>query len=231
MDYKADWSFFGLSNDRIEILSDCPPYSELIRRIVDQVKPEEIKFIIDEGYLQPVTGALRPLFYIQVGVELADLFFSGVCGYRAQYYLSAANGVVANRYTIQQIERKLLEAARIADWRTPDPNRTGTTLHMEEAQIFASLRFTSAKIWGDETEGEMSLRTRSLDVTPQIAAMRWARAIEIENKQEKSKAIRGVKAPCLSILKFHGAFIKNGDERIPFGKETRSEDIYRYGWT
>ena len=80
MDYKEDWSFFGLSSDRIKLLSDCPLYSELIRRIVEHVKPEDIKFIIDEGYLQPVTGALRPLFYIKVGVELADLFFSGVCG-------------------------------------------------------------------------------------------------------------------------------------------------------
>ena len=173
MDFKADWSFLGLSSDRIKALSNCPPYNEIIRRIDEQVKPAEIKFVIDEGWAQPVTGALRPLFYVKVGAELADLFFNGVCGYRAQYYLSAANGVVANRYAIQQIEAKLLEAARIADWRTPDPNRRpSAALHMEEAQIFASLRFTSAKIWGDETEGEMSDLTKGqMDETPQIIAI------------------------------------------------------------
>jgi hypothetical protein len=231
MNYKADWSFSGLSNKRTKMLSRCPAYSEIISRIVKQVRLEEIDFKIDRGYLHPMTGVLRPLFYITIEAELADLFFNGVCGYRAQYYRSAENGVFANRYAIQQIEPKLLEAARIAGWHAPDRDHPGSALHMEEAQIRASFRLASAKIWGDETEGEMSSVMRSVDPTPQIIAMRWVKATRIENEARKSKAIMGVKAPCLSILKYHGAFIKDGEERIPCGKERRSEDIHFYGWS
>jgi hypothetical protein len=230
MDYKAEWSFQELSSDRIKMLSGCPPYSEIIRMITERI--DTITFCFDEGRYEPVTGALRPLFYIKVGQELVDLFYNGVRGYRAQYYLSPENGEDANRYAIQQIEPKLLETARNANWCAPDPNCSDNLLHMDEAEIFASLRFPSAKIWGDETEGELSDVTKGLmDKTPpQIIAARWVAATE--NLETQSKAAKGVKAPCLSILKFHGAFIiKNGKERIPCGKKMRSEDIHRYGWS
>jgi hypothetical protein len=155
---------------------------------------------------------------------LADLFYNGVCGYRAQYYLSPENGEDANRYAIQQIEPKLLEAARIVGWCKPNPNCSGNILHIDQAQIFASLHFTSAKIWGDETESEMSYVTKTADETSQIIAKRWVETVK--------KEARGVKAPRFSILKFHGAFINNrGEERIPLGKESRSQNLYLYGWS
>ena len=75
MDFKADWSFLGLSSDRIKALSNCPPYNEIIRRIDEQVKPAEIKFVIDEGWAQPVTGALRPPFLRQGWGRVGGLIF------------------------------------------------------------------------------------------------------------------------------------------------------------
>jgi hypothetical protein len=169
----------------------------------------------------PGDRSIKATFYVKVGEKLADLFFNGVCGYRAQYYLSAANGVDANRYAIQPIEPELLKAARIAGWCMPDPNCPDAALRMEQEQIRVSLRFTSAKIWSDEAEGEVSRVTKSADRTAQIIATQWVEAAKTEDK-----AARGIKAPRLSTLKFHGAFIKNDEERIACGKENRSDDIY-----
>jgi hypothetical protein len=228
MDRKAEWSFQALCHARSMALADCPTYRELIRRIAEQVDPEKIKFKIDEGWLEPVGGALRPLFYLKVGEDLGDLFFNGVRGYRGQYYLSVANGIAANRYAFQQLETKLLEAARTAGWRMPDPNNAGAELVMGKAHILESLRAPSAKIWPDETEGELSLVTTSRsDETAQIVAPRWIAAA----KEGKQKARKGIKAPAVETLKFHGGFIKNGKERIAGDKRQRSEDIYRYGWS
>lgn len=95
---------------------------------------------------------------------------------------------------------------------------------MDKAEIFASLCFTSAKIWGDETEGEMSYVTTTADEKPQIFATRW-----ITNIREEA---RGVKAPRFSTLKFHGGFINSkGEERVAPGKESRSHNIYLHGWS
>ena len=222
MDFTADWSYERLEPHRCERLRDSPSYRDLVRQIVGQVDPTSVSFCLDEGRLEPVTGALRPIFYADVDGDLVDWFFNGVSSYRAQYYLSSENGLAANRLALEELEEELIEAARRADFKTPDPNDPERELSMPETLMRQSLHLRSAKIWGDETQGELSRITAERQSTvAQIIAPRWV--AEAENGIEKAR--KGIKAPRLNTLKFHGAFLKDGEERVLADKLTRS------GWT
>lgn len=228
MDYTSEWSYVGLPPQRSDHLRGCPPYCELIRQIAEKIGNVDIRLCLDEGRYLPVNGALRPLFYADVGLRLADWFFNGVSGYRAQYYASPAKGLKANRYAFGQFEGHLLLAARKADFRARDPNDSTRTLVMPEPDLLASLRLASAKIWGDETEWELqTVTTQKQDATAQIVAHRW-----VENAEAGADmAKKGIKAPLFRTLKFHGAFLKDGVEQVPLGKMSRSNDIFFLGFS
>jgi hypothetical protein len=228
MDYTADWSYAGLAPERSDHLRNCPPYCELIRQLADKVGKANIEFHLDEGRYAPVDAALRPIFYVEVGEDVADRFFNGVSGYRAQYYASPGNGLDANRYAFRKLERHLLLAAQKANFRIQAPNESTRELLIPEMDLLLSLRLASAKIWGDETEDELHIiTTQRQDVTAQVIAPRW-----IDNaKYGSEKARKGIKAPRFKTLKIHGAFLKGTVEQVPLEKLTRSEDIHFWGFS
>ena len=222
MDYRASWSYTNFPAARQKHLGvDCPSYCEIIRQLEEVMKGTEIKFEIDVGYMIPVDGAKRPLFFVE-GLEagLVDWFFNGVSGYRAQYYKSPENGLKANTYAFAKLESILFKAASRASFSYKHPDHGPLTI--DEQTFLTYLRLPSAKIWGEETEG-----LNQMFSGPGIDAPRW-----IENtKNGHGKAMKGTKAPQFTILKLHGAFLKNGLEVIPPDKTARSEDIYFFGFS
>jgi hypothetical protein len=227
MDYRAGWSYANFPSDRQKHLgADCPSYCEIIRRLANAMKNAKIKFEIDPGYTTPVADARRPLFYVDLDAELVDWFFNGVSGYRTQYYKSPENGLQANAYGFAKLEQILFNAADRAGFSFQHPDQG--LLTVEEEACLVSLRLPSAKIWGDETSGELhKLLDPDADCGPDIDAARW-----LENARAgHDKAKKGIKAPRFTTLKFHGAFMKNGREVIPLNKMARSADIYFWGFS
>ena len=227
MDYRASWTYANFPSDRQQHLTtDCPSYCEIIRQVSEAMKDGQIRFVIDPGRLIPVDDATRPLLYVDLDEGLVDWFFNGVGGYRAQYYKSPGNGLRANAYAFAKLEPILFAAADGADFSYQHPDKGELTL--SESEFLDSLRLPSAKIWGDETSGELKdLFDPDVDSGPNIDAHRW-----LENaKAGHDKAKKGTKAPRFSTLKFHGAFLKNGQEVIPLNKMARSEDIYFCGFS
>ncbi len=225
MKYRANWKYQNIPESRIDHLKRCPPYFKIINSLSAFMESAEIEFQIDCGYTSPVNGAIRPLFYVkELAPGLGDWFFNGLSGYRAQYYLSPANGLQANRYAFKKLEKSLVCAAERAGFCFNHPDRS--LLRMDKSLIIKSLRFPSAKIWGDEHEGELQLLANSNpDDSPQIIASRW-----IKKTSEKNPN-KGIKAPQINTLKFHGAFIKNGVEVIPKDKVNRSEELHNFGFS
>lgn len=99
---------------------------------------------------------------------------------------------------------------------------------MPEMDLLVSLRLATAKIWGDETEGELQvITTQKQDCIPQAIAPRW-----IDNaKYGSEKARKGIKTPSLKTIKFHGAFLKDAVEQVPLEKMNRSDDIHFWGFS
>ena len=226
MDYKADWSYQWLGEERIENLRRCPSYNELVETLVEKIDPKSVKFQIDLGYLFPIDGALRPLFLVAIDSGLADWFFNGLCGYRSQYFHSPDTGLKANSFLFAKVERILLQISEENNFQFEHKNYG--LLRMEYDTLLTSLRLTSAKLWGDEHEGELQkLVRKDQEFEPQILAQRWVD----HAKAGVQKALKGIRAPRIRTIKFHGAFLKFGEERIPPGKEHRSEDIHFYGFS
>jgi hypothetical protein len=225
--FRASWSYAAFPSERQRHLgAGCPPYSEIILQLGEAMKYADIVFQIDKGFFIPVDDALRPLFYVDVDADLVDWFFNGANGYRAQYYKDPENGLQANAYALAELQHLLLEAAHRADFSYQHPDHGLLTL--TEANFLTSLRLRSAKIWGDETTGELQkVVNLEVEAWPDIDAHRWLENAERGN----AKAKKGVKAPRFTTLKFHGAFLKNGREVIPPDKLTRSADIYSFGFS
>jgi hypothetical protein len=227
IEYRANWSYPGFPTDRQKHLgTDCPPYHEIVSQLGEAMKYADIVFQIDKGFIIQVDDALRPLLYVDIDMNVVDWFFSGSAGYRAQYYRNAENGLQANGYAFSKLERLLLGAARTANFSYQHPDHG--LLQLTEADFLASLRLPSAKIWGDETTGELQkVVNLEVETWPDIDAHRW-----LENaKRGDDKAKKGAKARRFTSLKFHGAFLKNGKEVIPLFKLKRSEDIYCCGFS
>ncbi|MCI0629014.1 MAG: hypothetical protein L0387_46430 [Acidobacteria bacterium] len=227
MDYRANWTYASFPSERREHLtSDCPSNCEIIRQIGEAMKDANIRFAIDPGHFIPVDDALRPLFYVDLDEDLVDWFFNGVGGYRAQYYKSPENGLRANAYAFAKLKPILFAAANRENFTHQHPRKG--QLSMSETEFLDSLRLPSAKIWGDESRGELrGLFDPDKDSGPDIDALRW-----LENASAgHDKARKCTKAPRFSTLKFHGAFLKDGGEVIPLDKMARSEDIYLCGFS
>jgi hypothetical protein len=225
--FRASWSYAAFPSVRQRHLgADCPPYSEIILQLGEAMQHADIVFQIDKGFLIPVDDALRPLLYVDVDMDLVDWLFNGASGYRAQYYKSPENGLQANAYAFAKLEHLLLVAAHRADFSYQHPDHGLLTL--AEADFLTSLRLPSAKIWGDETTGELqNVINLNVESWPDIYAHRWLENAERGN----DKAKKGAKAPRFTTLKFHGAFLKNGQEVILPDKLTRSADIYSFGFS
>jgi hypothetical protein len=226
MDYRAAWTYARLSQDRIDLLNSSPFFRKIVERLVDEVDVGKSEFTIDRGRTFPVDGALRPVWFVSFDPSLVDWFFNGPCGYRAQYYSSPENGLNANSFLLRETEQKLVQIAKRSDFEYMDPDHG--RLHMDRDTLQTSLRQGSAKVWGDESKGELNdVISGGQNSEPQILAERWM----VNADANAQKALWGIQAPIIETLKFHGAFLKNGIEIVPPNKIHRSEDIYYFGFS
>ena len=170
------------------------------------------------------TDFRRPVYTLQIGRPLFDLFFNSPFGYRAAYFRSPGAGLDANGQFLTAI------AERLAN----DPLNSGTTLTTKF--ILESLRTPSAKAWlaehGKEVElkcagckGEWSAGTCGPPELAEICNGRW-------DSTPGQNAEWGRKAPYLTKLRVMGAFLNSQlCEYVPNDKRFRAYDLHRFGWS
>lgn len=224
------WEFRPDSGaERIALLSSSERFENLSARISDALSVERIRFSIFAGYLHPVTDCLRPEFHFPVDLDLGTVFYSGINGYRAQFYRSPADGDAANRLIIGLMRDLLVEAARRADFKC---ETDGVTHRMTQSQIERSLSLPSAKIWPAEDQ-ELNPEFHQIMTTDpplqiDISAERWLEFARMDIKN----AMRGIRAPEIRALDIKGAFIDGqGNERIPENKVLRAYELHVLGST
>lgn len=228
----AHWTYeLHLGEKRIARLSGARSFEAIASLIKDGIEPAKITFTIDEGYVEPVTGCLRPVFAFPVDREAGDAFYNGALGYRAEYYRSSEDGERANRFLIDLLLDELLMAAH--NHRYECQGERGRTLRMHRSTVEESLRLPSAKVWPAEdkdrnpqfhgivTNGEPPLAI-------EIRASRWLHFAEMGI----TRARKGLRAPEIAYLEIKGGFETTaGEERIPESKILRSCEIHMLGFT
>ena len=93
---------------RLRALQQVVSFSEIAARIAGEMT--NIEFRPKEGDKE-AKGKKRAEIFFDVGAETLDVFFNGAQGYRAQYYLDTQRGLECNRYLIDLLKGKLIEAA------------------------------------------------------------------------------------------------------------------------
>lgn len=215
------WSF-ALSVDddvRVPLLSANLTLAELTNKIVNGLR-------VLCCHRSDIAGTdfRRPVYTLDIGRPLFDLFFNSSFGYRAAYFLSPSAGLDANVYFLASISERLIT----------DPQSTKASLSPEF--IRESLRTSSAKAWlaehGKEVDrkcpnckGEWSMGTCGPPALAEIRNGRW-------EGTSGQNAEWGRKAPYLTKLRVMGAFLNDRyDELVPHDKRFRAYDIHRSGWS
>lgn len=170
------------------------------------------------------TGFQRPVYTLNIGRPLFDLFFNSSSGYRAAYFRSPGAGLDANVHFLTTIMDRLVT----------DPQSATSALAANF--IRESLRTPSAKAWlaehGKEVDlkcphciGEWSAGTCRAPELAEICNGRWEAA-------SGQNAEWGRKAPYLTKLRVMGAFLNDRHhELVPHDKRFRAYDIHRFGWS
>jgi len=136
------------------------------------------------------------------GAGLLDQFFNAVYGYRAQYYLSAEQGNLANRFAIDLLEPVLFSA------------QSGSR-NLPTRMVAHSLSLPSAKIW---IPNDLLMNP---DLPRDIDAPLW---------QGGDYASIALQAPIPYRLEVFGAWLDRfGQEYVVERKRFRSEALHESG--
>jgi hypothetical protein len=215
------WSY-ALSVDeavRVPMISAHLTFEELTSKIVDG-----LRVLCCHRSEIAGTDFRRPVYTLDVGRPLFDLFFNSSFGYRAAYFQSPGAGLDANVHFLTAISERLVT----------DPCSVTAVLYPEF--IRESLRTTSAKAWlaehGKEVDrkcptckGEWSMGTCGSPELTEIRNGRWESA-------SGQNAEWGRKAPYLTKLRVMGAFLNDRyHELVPHDKRFRAYDIHQFGWS
>jgi hypothetical protein len=204
---------------RLPKLSAGLPFAELASKIVN-----ELRVLCCHPNQFGDTGFRRPVYTLDIGPSLFDLFFNSSSGYRGAYFCSPGVGLEANVQLLTAISDRLIT----------DPQSATTALPAEF--IRESLRTPSAKAWlaehGNEPDrncphckGEWSSGTCGPPELAEIRNGRWETA-------SGQNAEWGRKAPYLTKLRVMGAFLNDRcHELVPHDKRFRAYDIHRFGWS
>lgn len=160
-----EWQFREdkVGSKRLSLLLQSLPYSAIAQRIANQIK--NIGFRPAKGDKE-AKDKKRAEFYFSVDSETLDLFFNGSQGYRAQYYLDPERGIESNRFVIDLLKGKLIEAA----------NRSHQTILSLE-QVEKSLECKSAKIWINENHSTLDQTSHDADEIVALKTLRWVEAL------------------------------------------------------
>jgi hypothetical protein len=202
---------------RVPALSTDLTFEELTSKIVNG-----LRVLCSHRSELAGSGFWRPVYTLNIGRSLFDLFFNSSCGYRGAYFRSPGAGLDANVQFLTAISERLVT----------DPQSATSELAPEF--IRESLRTPSAKAWlaehGKEVDlkcpyckGEWSAGTSGPPELAEICNGRW----EIASGQN---AEWGRKAPYLTKLRVMGAFLNDRyEELVPSDKRFRACDIHLYG--
>lgn len=207
------------ADTRLPVLTAGTTFAQITQRIVSEMSVLCCHYSEIEG-----TGFSRPVYMVQVGQELFDLFFNSPDGYRAAYFRSPGAGLDANVSFMHAIASRLVQAPLSANSTLP------------ESRIHQSLVTPSAKAWlaehGKEIDrgcpgckGEWSTGTAGRPDQAEIQNGVWEAA-------SGQNAEWGRKAPYLTKLRVMGAFLNDRlHELVPHDKRFRACDIHRHGWS
>jgi hypothetical protein len=155
---------------------------------------------------QELNGCYRASFVLTVPPDVYDAFFNAPAGYRGQFAKSETEGEAANRKIIETLLPRLLEVAA----------RHATATRQF---VTTSLQGKQAKIWIDETEVDDELT----DPNPSIDYPDW----EFNDRDGQ-----GLRAPRGTKMEVKGGWVgPTGEEVINLGKNNRSGNIYRTGYS
>lgn len=204
---------------RVPALSADLTFEELTSKIVN-----ELDVLCCHRSELASSGFRRPVYTLDIGRPLFDLFFNSSSGYRAAYFRSPGAGLDANVHFLTAIMERLVTA----------PQSDTSALAAEF--IRESLRTPSAKAWlaeqGKEVDlkcpyckGEWSAGSCGPPELAEICNGRWETA-------SGQNAEWGRKAPYLAKLRVIGAFLNDRyEELVPHDKRFRAYDIHHYGWS
>jgi hypothetical protein len=215
------WSY-SLAVDaaaRLPVLTGGTTFAEITQRIVSEMSVLCCHYSEIGGM-----GFSRPVYTVQVGRELFDLFFNSPDGYRAAYFRSPGAGLDANVSFIRAVSARLVQSHLSA-------NST-----LSDSRIRESLATPSAKAWLAEHGKEIDRRCSGCQGEWSSGAGGPPDQAEIHNGAWEAasgqNAEWGRKAPYLTKLRVMGAFLNDQlHELVPHDKRFRAYDIHRYGWS
>ncbi|NNB41716.1 hypothetical protein [Pseudomonas chlororaphis] len=207
------------ASTRLPVLTAGTTFAEITQRIISEMS------VLCCHYSEIVgTGFSRPVYTVQIGKELFDLFFNSPDGYRAAYFRSPGDGLNANISFIRAILLPLEESPLSANSK------------LCSSRIHQCLVTPSAKVWlaehGKEIDskcpgctGEWSSGTAGRPDQAEIHNGVWEAA-------SGQNAEWGRKAPYLTKLRVMGAFLNDQyHEYVPQDKRFRAYGIHRDGWS
>lgn len=227
-----EWKFRPkkVEAQRLRSLEQDFPFSAITQRVADEMT--DIKFYPEKGKTE-AKNKKRAEFFFRIDTKTLDIFFNGPQGYRAQYYLDPQRGNDCNRFMIDILKGKLIEAARQASQEL-----------MTIEQIEKSLEYESAKIWIDEGKSSLNKKCSDpqeilvLEVPRWVAAMNQVLAAWNAGQQPEptimDRALLGVQAPVGvgGHMKVLGAWLDVNDRVfVVQSKINRAQQIYNYGFS
>lgn len=208
-----EWDLSQLNDrPRQERLLDAPSPERLIDRLVDEATATAVQNEIRLGWKEAreKPGYFRANAIIPITKETFDVLFNGRTGYRAQFYLSAEEGILFNR----QIVDDLIPCIRTAYQHRP--------LDTNFALVERSLRTPHSKIWVVEKPVNPFIVAPPDTLNPQ----RWAK---------NEKAVLGRRRPLADRFEIDlkGSFIDpiTDDFFVDQLKAARACDLYCKGYS
>jgi hypothetical protein len=198
-----------LSEERRAWLTHSPAFDVVVKTISDEFREIRAQLVPGE---REALGKERFQILFAVQSRTVDVFFNGSKGLRAQYFLDPYLGNSANRFAIDALLPKILEAVKRSN--------------LSILQVEKSLRLPSAKIWISEEESTLDMDARQMERITTLDVTRWV------NASRTVKAARlGVQAPQGNRLLIFGAWLDlEGHEFLVPSKIHRAERIHQYGF-
>lgn len=226
----TEWKFRvkKLQADRLRSLQQKYSFSEIAKRIMSEMK--DIEFRPKEGRKE-AKNKIRAEFFFTISAETLDLFFNSSQGYRAQYYLDPQQSIECNRFLVDMVKGRLIEAAM-------QSNQNRMTIE----QIRKSLEYRSAKIWIHENSSTLDQKSRDPEQIVALEIPRWVEAMNqvlaAWNKNQQpsptiqTRALLGVQAPEGNLMEILGAWLDSDNkEFVVPSKVYRAQHIHRYGFS
>jgi hypothetical protein len=206
-----------LLSAEIEVARRALLHNSLVFEAIVQKLSHEAKVVeVHRNRAKCFPGYFRVHVKIRVSTDTCTMFYSGRSGYRAQYYLSIANGERANAFavsTLAQAIRPQLNDAR----------------QMSKGWIEQSLSGRASKVWIHQ--GRWVRHERNSDRMLRVA--RWIRELAATDERRRKLALWGSLIPRgEDRIDIKGTFMTlDGQPLTANPKIGRNTDLHNFGFT